>query len=305
MEVPAGLAALHHIEDWYQEHKASFSPPVCNKLMHKGQLSIMFVGGPNTRKDFHLEQGSEFFYQIRGDIELPTVQRGERKLVKIRQGEVFCLPSRIPHSPQRPQPGSLGLVIERERVAGEMDGLLFFTDFENCEKVHWERFFHCQDLGKDLPPVIQAYKQFEASEGGQRCEEWPEPVEARPVRQDLESEVPPPFSLADFLLAHEEALAQGQSLPLFGKGHPDGEFEVLVAGGPATQAAQSWSVETWLYQIRGAAEVKVEGGTLALEEGCCCIVRPGVSFEVARPAGSAGLVVRQDPQGNKPKPAGE
>ncbi|CAJ1383215.1 unnamed protein product [Effrenium voratum] len=36
-------------------------------------------------------------------MELPTVQKGQRKLVKIKEGQVFCLPSRIPHSPQRPE----------------------------------------------------------------------------------------------------------------------------------------------------------------------------------------------------------
>ena len=40
--------------------------------MHKGQLSIMFVGGPNTRTDFHVEEGSELFLQLKGDMELPT-----------------------------------------------------------------------------------------------------------------------------------------------------------------------------------------------------------------------------------------
>lgn len=301
--VPDGLTAFHHLEDWLEENKASFSPPICNKLMHKGQLSIMFVGGPNKRKDFHLEEGSEFFYQMKGDIELPTIQRGKRKLVKICEGQVFCLPSRVPHSPQRPNPGSLGLVIERERAEGELDGLVYYTDFEACEKVHWERFFTCEDLAKDLPPVVMAYRQFEATEEGKKCAEWPEPEDRRPVRQDRETEVPAPFSLADFLLEHKEALAKGGQLPLFGEGHPDGEFKVLVAGGPSRQDSQVWKGETWLHQVRGSAEVVVGGKALTLEEGCCCIVQPGVHYDVYRPAGSAGLVVRQDPRGNKPEAA--
>jgi len=61
------------IGDWYEKHKDEFVPPICNKLMHKGQLSVMFVGGPNTREDFHIEEGSEFFFQMRGNMFLPTV----------------------------------------------------------------------------------------------------------------------------------------------------------------------------------------------------------------------------------------
>ena len=92
--------------------------------------AVRFIGGPNTREDYHLDLGSEFFFQMKGNMELPTIQQGKRKLVKINQGQVcmaflhlffvdwgrfkahfgvkqcyldqvFLLPSRIPHSPQR------------------------------------------------------------------------------------------------------------------------------------------------------------------------------------------------------------
>jgi len=68
-------ASWHHVygfrDDWY----ASICVMMIlrwTQLMHKGQLSIMFVGGPNTRTDFHVEEGSELFLQIRGHMELPT-----------------------------------------------------------------------------------------------------------------------------------------------------------------------------------------------------------------------------------------
>lgn len=303
--VPRGITAFNHVGDWFEVNKGSFAPPVCNKLMHKGQLSVMFVGGPNTRKDFHLEDGSEFFFQMRGDIELPTVQEGQRKLVKIRQGQVFCLPSRIPHSPQRPMPGSFGLVIERRRADSEMDGLVFYRDFEKCDKVLWERFFHCEDLAKDLPPVIKAFKEFEASdEAADTSKEWPET--ARPLRQDHGTKVPPPFFLEDFILAHTAQLEAGEVVPLFARDHPDGEFKVLVAGGGASQRSEAWDGDTWLYQHRGRATVKIGEGAdsaLELEEGCCCVVEPGTAYAIDRAAGSVGLVVQQDPLGNRPPAA--
>jgi hypothetical protein len=62
---------------------------------------------------------------------------------------VYLLPPRVPHSPQRPENESLGLVIERNRdVETEMDCLRWYTDFETCDTVLYERYFPCSDLGK-------------------------------------------------------------------------------------------------------------------------------------------------------------
>lgn len=292
---PPGICSFYHIDDWYEQNKDQLAPPVCNKLMHKGQLNIMFVGGPNTRKDFHLEAGAECFFQMRGNMELPTVQKGKRKLVKINEGQIFCLPPCIPHSPQRPMPGSFGLVIERRRQEVEMDGLLYYTDFETCDKVEWEKFFKCNDLGTDLPPVIKAYRDWKASQASER--EFQLREESRPIQQDKETEVPAPFLLQDFLLANSEKLDLGKSLPLLGHDHPDKEFIISAVGGPSKQPAQVCKSETLLYQIKGTAHIAVQGGTLALSEGCCCcIVEPNVSFDVARSPGSVGLVLQQQPQ---------
>jgi len=295
--LPSGLVSHNNIEQWFKDNEACFVPPICNKLMHKDQLTIMFVGGPNTRTDFHLDEGSEFFYQLKGNIELPTIQQGKRKLVKILEGQVFLLPSRVPHSPQRPETGSFGLVIERARDEGEKDGLRWYTDFETCEEILYEKFFHCGDLGRDLVPVVQAFKASEESKtfvpAGNVL-----PFEERPVVQDMSTEIPPPFFLADFLKENEEQLACGVSLPLFGTDHPDHEFTINVLGGPRTDAAV-WEHETWLYQLRGDASVSVEGGAVTLVEGSCLVVQPNVRYEISRTGGSVGLVVTQDPKGNK------
>ena len=59
-----------NVNNWLKENENNFLPPVCNKLMHNSQLIIMFVGGPNTREDYHIQEGEELFYQIKGMITL-------------------------------------------------------------------------------------------------------------------------------------------------------------------------------------------------------------------------------------------
>jgi 3-hydroxyanthranilate 3,4-dioxygenase len=66
------MESKYNLSQWCEENKHMFDPPVCNKLMHKDQLSIMFVGGPNRRKDFHLEDGSEFFFQLKVSAPVPS-----------------------------------------------------------------------------------------------------------------------------------------------------------------------------------------------------------------------------------------
>jgi len=79
-----------NIDQWIEENKSSFVPPVCNKLMYgAGQLKVMFIGGPNQRKDYHIEEGEEFFMQLRGDMCLPIVEKGVHKDVPIKEGEVI------------------------------------------------------------------------------------------------------------------------------------------------------------------------------------------------------------------------
>ena len=48
----------------------------------------MFVGGPNIRKDFHLEEGEEFFYMEKGAMVLRVLEGGAFKDIHIKEGEV-------------------------------------------------------------------------------------------------------------------------------------------------------------------------------------------------------------------------
>src|SRR3712207_7141309 len=63
----------------------------------------------------------------------------------------FLLPPNVPHSPQRPA-GTVGLVIERKRLAHERDGFLWVCP--QCNEKLYAEFFHLKDLVRDLPPVL-------------------------------------------------------------------------------------------------------------------------------------------------------
>jgi 3-hydroxyanthranilate 3,4-dioxygenase len=124
---------------------------------------VMVVGGPNQRKDFHVEDGEEFFYQVEGDITVRVIEDGQVRDVPIREGEMFLLPPGIPHSPQRPA-NTVGLVIERRRTEDEQDHLRWFCD--KCGKELHDASFQLVDLGKQLKPIIE---QFYAAEAMRTC----------------------------------------------------------------------------------------------------------------------------------------
>ncbi len=115
---------------------------------------IMIVGGPNARTDYHYDEGPEFFYQIEGDITLKVQDDGVARDIPLRAGEIFYLPPRVPHSPNR-QAGSIGLVIERRRVAGENDGLMWFC--EQCNHKLYEEYFVLDSIEQDFPPVFERF----------------------------------------------------------------------------------------------------------------------------------------------------
>src|SRR3990172_137997 len=114
----------------------------------------MVVGGPNSRKDSHLNQGEEFFYQLEGDMVLKIIDNGKPVDIPIKEGEIFLLPPRIPHSPQR-KANTVGLVIERNRKENEDDGVLWFCG--KCSNQLHSEYFHLTNIVTQLPPVFDKY----------------------------------------------------------------------------------------------------------------------------------------------------
>ena len=63
--------------DWIDDNREHLKPPVCNKQMFEdGDFIVQVVGGPNSRTDYHLDEGPELFYQVEGEMLLKTVQDG-------------------------------------------------------------------------------------------------------------------------------------------------------------------------------------------------------------------------------------
>jgi 3-hydroxyanthranilate 3,4-dioxygenase len=148
-----------NLSQWIEDHRELLKPPVANRELYAGsEFIVMIVGGPNSRSDFHVDAGPELFYQLEGDMVLRTVQDGEFVDVPIRAGEMFLLPPNVPHSPQR-FADTIGLVVERQRHADELDGFLWFCS-ECGTKLH-ERYLHVADIVEDLPPVLREYADSE------------------------------------------------------------------------------------------------------------------------------------------------
>src|SRR5690606_2536010 len=114
-----------NLQAWIEEHRHLLKPPVGNKCIHDGDFIVMIVGGPNQRTDYHFDEGTECFHQIEGEMVLRSQEDRKVRDVPSRAGETFLLPPRVPHSPQR-MPDSVGLVIERRRLAHEDDGLQWY-----------------------------------------------------------------------------------------------------------------------------------------------------------------------------------
>lgn len=152
---------------WVEDNREALKPPVGNKKVYEDQDFMIFVvGGPNARKDYHIDPSEEFFFQIEGDITLKIVEDGEFKDIVIREGEIFLLPSYVPHSPQR-SAGTVGLVIEHKRPEGDDDGLRWYC--EQCGDVLHEAFFPMTDIVGQLKVAIETFMASEALRTCDQC----------------------------------------------------------------------------------------------------------------------------------------
>ncbi len=153
-----------NFKKWIDENRHLLKPPVGNKVVYQdAEFIVMVVGGPNARKDYHYNESEEFFYQLEGDVMVRIQEDGKAVDVHIKEGDIFLLPPRVPHSPMR-GPNTVGLVMERKRRDTEKDGLLWFC--ESCNAKLYEEYFTLTDIMSQFQSV---FKTFYGSETLRTC----------------------------------------------------------------------------------------------------------------------------------------
>jgi 3-hydroxyanthranilate 3,4-dioxygenase len=152
---------------WIDEHRHLLKPPVMNQVVYQDtEFIIMVVGGPNSRTDFHIDPAEEFFYQLEGDMVLRVVEDGKVRDVTIREGEILLLPADVPHSPQR-FANTVGLVVERRRREGELDGFAWYC--ESCGNELYRETLQLKNIVDDLPPIFDRFYAKEEHRTCSRC----------------------------------------------------------------------------------------------------------------------------------------
>ncbi|MBO9130660.1 3-hydroxyanthranilate 3,4-dioxygenase [Bacillus sp. 165] len=149
-----------------ENNKEFLKPPVNNKVLWEdSEFIAMLIGGPNRRRDFHVDPSDEFFYQVKGDCYVECInENGDREIVTVREGEMFMLPANVPHSPHRVA-DTYGIVIERKRAEGELEDFVWF-----CDQCNHEMHRTTLQLTNIETQVKEAIEQFNGSRELRTCQ---------------------------------------------------------------------------------------------------------------------------------------
>jgi 3-hydroxyanthranilate 3,4-dioxygenase len=86
---------------------------------------------------------------------LRVIEGGRPRDVPIREGEILLLPGHVRHSPQRLEPGSVGLVVEKIRPPAVKDGFEWYCP--QCSSLVHRVEVGVRNIVTDLPPLFDAF----------------------------------------------------------------------------------------------------------------------------------------------------
>lgn len=152
-----------NLPKWLEENIQLLQPPINNHCLYNEDFSVMVVGGPNERTDYHINTTPEWFYQHKGAMILKVVDDGTFRDIIIREGDMFLLPANIPHNPIR-FANTVGIVLEQKRPKESSDTLRWYCD--GCKEIVNEATFHCTNLGTQVKAAVLA---FDADERRRTC----------------------------------------------------------------------------------------------------------------------------------------
>ncbi|KAH8840870.1 3-hydroxyanthranilic acid dioxygenase [Pyricularia oryzae] len=161
-----------NLPKWLEENSHLLKPPINNYCVYNDDFTVMIVGGPNARTDYHINQTPEWFYQYKGAMMLKVVDDGVFRDIIIREGDMFLLPGNTPHNPVR-FADTVGVVLEQRRPEGSIDRMRWYCQNPDCtpgQVVH-EASFHCTDLGTQIKAGVESFKTDESLRKCGKCGE--------------------------------------------------------------------------------------------------------------------------------------
>ncbi|KAH8657624.1 3-hydroxyanthranilate 3,4-dioxygenase-like protein [Tricladium varicosporioides] len=188
-----------NLPKWLEENSHLLQPPINNYCVYNDDFTVMIVGGPNARTDYHINETAEWFYQYKGAMLLKVVDTSAPSPSKshhptppsdsfptpnfrdiiIPEGSMFLLPPNTPHNPVR-FANTVGVVLEQKRPEGSIDRLRWYCT--NCQGIVDEASFHCTDLGSQIK---EAVNEFKGSEERRKCRKCGTMAESAPREGEI------------------------------------------------------------------------------------------------------------------------
>ena len=140
---------------WIDEHRHLLKPPVGNKLVFTdSEFIIMVVGGPNAAAISTSIRARNFSTSSKAASRSPPCRMENAWTSPSAKARSSCCRLTCRTRPRRPA-NTVGLVIERTRRAGELDGFQWYC--ENCGTRLYEEFVEVTNIETQLPPVFDRF----------------------------------------------------------------------------------------------------------------------------------------------------